>query len=103
MPIVSYFQGATFAVSRDKLQATPRAVWARVHHMMAGGDGRCHRGPMDWERLSVVYKSRTRTRDSADARGKHTSANAFEALQHILVGGLGREDVFTYDFCKDYL
>ena len=71
--------------------------------MAAGGDGRCHRGPLQWERLSTVRRRHTRTLDTPDARGKHTSANAIEALQHVLIGGLGKEDVFTYNYCKDFL
>ena len=103
MPILSYFQGSTFLVARSRLRATPLSTWRRVHAMVAGGDGRCHRGPLEWERLSVARQRHTRTLDTPDARGKHTSANAFEALQHILVGGMGREDVFSYDYCRTYL
>lgn len=102
-PFVSYFQGSTFAVSRAQLHTTPYATWQRVHGMIAGGDGRCHRGPLQWERLSVVRKRHTRSLDTPDAHGKHTSANAFEALQHHVVGGLGREDVFMYDYCKSFV
>lgn len=102
-PVVAYFQGSTFAVSRDQLRATPLSAWRKVHMMMAGGDGRCHRGPLQWERLSVTRKPHTRTLDTPDARGKHTSANAFEALQPILVGNLAREEVFYFDFCRPYL
>ena len=35
-PILAYFQGATFAASRDLLRSTPLAAWRRVHLMMAG-------------------------------------------------------------------
>ena len=102
-PLVSYFQGSTFAASRTQLRATSYSTWQRVHAMVAGGDGRCHHGPVQWERLSVTRRARTKTHDTPDAHGKHTSANAFEALQHILVGGFGREEVFSYDYCKSFL
>jgi hypothetical protein len=103
-PTLTYFQGSTFVVSRDKLRATPLSTWRRAHALLAGGDGRCFTGRVQWERLSLVRSKRKSLEyDSPDARGKHTSANAFEALQHILVGGFGREDVFTYDYCAAYV
>lgn len=101
-PVVGYFQGSTFAASRDTLRATSLLSWRTLHSMMAGGDGRCHVGPLQWERLSVVRRPHTVTLDTPDARGKHTSANAFEALQGVMIGGLGREEVFSYDFCDAF-
>ena len=74
-------------------------AWRRVHLMMAGGDGRCHRGPLQWERLSTPRYAYTRTLDVSEGRGKHTSANAFEALHHVLIGGMWKYDIFRYDFC----
>ena len=102
-PVIGYFQGATFAASRDLLRATPHRVWKRIHLMMAGGDGRCHRGPLQWERLSTPRHPHTRTLDVPTERGKHTSANAFEALHHALIGGMGKEDVFGYDYCHAFV
>lgn len=101
-PHVAYFQGATFAASRSMLQATSLASWRRAHSMLAGGDGRCHHGPLQWERLSTVRRPNTKLLDTPEARGKHTSANAFEALQHLIVGGMAREEVFSYDYCRAY-
>lgn len=102
-PHVAYFQGATFAASRRRLRNTPLATWQRVHRMMAGGDGRCHHGPLQWERLAAVRKKRTRVLDSSEGLGKHTSANAFEALNHLVIGGMNRESVLLYDYCDAFL
>lgn len=102
-PFVSYFQGSTFAVSRDRLRATSRERWKRAHGMIAGGDGTCHHGTVEWELLSVVRRRSSRVVETSEQRGKHTSANAFEALQHILVGGMSAQDVFTYDYCKVFV
>ena len=102
-PFISYFQGSTFAASRQQLRNTRRSTWLRAHRMIAGGDGRCHTGQVQWEYLSTLKRPQTRAYDTPDAHGKHTSANAFEALQHHLIGGLGREDVFTYDYCGAFI
>ena len=81
--------------------------------MAAGGDGRCHRGPLQWERLNWRRPPNGSSEYTLDAPGmsKHTIAGAWEHLHHVLIGALYRPDAksiaggtslyapYAFDFC----
>lgn len=104
-PTVGYYQGALFAASRAQLRLHPRSAYARAHALLAGGDGRCHHGELQWETLFSPRLPTTVALD-APANCKHTSAGAWEHLEHIIVGGMGRNRSlrapYKFDFCSAY-
>ena len=61
LPRVKFFPGAQFVASRSQLRRHPREVYAKLHAMAAGGDGRCHTGPLQWSRLNATSSWRAGT------------------------------------------
>jgi len=88
-----FYAGSMFVASAEQIRKHPRTRYARMHAMAAGGDGRCHQGPLQWERLHKKTANATgeHTLDSP-GMSKHTTAGAWESLHHVLVGGLYRDD-----------
>lgn len=92
-----------FVASRGQLRRHPRASYLRAHAMMAGGDGRCvTRRELDWNSLAARRTKWSVPHDAPLHRGKHTSAGAFERLQHVIIGGLGFQDPNLFDYCSVY-
>jgi hypothetical protein len=88
-PAIGYYPGEMYLASATQLRRHPRAAYAAMHAMTAGGDGRCHAGPLQWELLNTSRRADTLAFDSP-GMSKHTSGGAWEHLQHIIVGGFGR-------------
>ena len=90
LPRVKFFPGAQFVASRSQLRRHPREVYAKLHAMAAGGDGRCHTGPLQWSRLNATSSWRAGTSLEKDEVGmtQHTLPGAWEHLHHLLIGDL---------------
>ena len=99
-PTVGYYQGALFLASRDRLRAFPRSTYARAHKLAAGGDGRCHHGELEWARLSFEKTDYPEDLHDSPRLSKHTSAGAWEHLQHVIVGSMGMRAPFYFDWCS---
>ena len=72
----------SFVASREQLRRRPREAFARADALTASGDGRCHRGPLNWTSLyaKMEHHAHTVTED-APRLTKHTQAAAVERLQ----------------------
>ena len=68
--------------------------------MVAGGDGKCHAGELDWESLNATRQPNTILRDDP-AHGKHTFG-AWEMLQHIIIGNMGLRAPFRTNYCESF-
>ena len=70
--------------------------------MMGGGDGRCHIGRLEWDRLATP-----RTNDSVDfdaplAKGKHTTAGGLEVLAAAIISGMSFRDPMRFQYCSAF-
>ena len=101
-PTVGYYQGAFFLASASRLREYPRATYARAHALAAGGDGRCHRGELDWPRLSFERGAYSGAVLDSPRLSKHTAAGAWEHLEHVLVGAMGLRAPFYFDWCTHF-
>ena len=105
VPTVGYYQGAFFLASREALRRNPQTAYAHAHAMAAGGDGRCHRGELEWQSLSArrsAYSEPHLVRDRPSL-SKHTSAGAWEHLEHALVGSMGLHAPYAFDYCSAFV
>ena len=100
--VVRYFAASLAVASRRQLRRHPRSVYEVAHSMLAGGDGRCVRGELQWAQLRSKRTNESLLYDAPLGRGKHTSANAYESLHAVLLGGLGLEDAIIFDYCSVY-
>ena len=98
---VVYFGGGVSVASREQLRRHPRSAYAAAHRMLAGGDGRCVTEDLHWAELQAS-RSTSLPYDAPLGRGKHTSANAWEALHAVILGGLGLQDTTLFDVCDVY-
>ena len=103
-PTHAYYGGDLFVVSREALRRHPRSAYRRADALVAGGDGRCHLGALDWDALYAKRQHHAKTveLDEGLERGKHTFA-AFERLQHVLFGDLGLRAPYRFDWCAAFL
>jgi len=95
-PKVAHYQGSYFMASSAQLHRHRREVYARAHSLFAGGDGRCHKGELHWDRL---YTNRTGSMLALDVPEltKHTHGSAWEMWQHVVIGGMTRLTPMNFD------
>lgn len=102
-PTVGYYQGALFMASRARLRQHPRERYVRAHALAAGGDGLCHHsGELEWGRLSFARGDYFAPVRDEPRLTKHTTAGAWEHLEHIILGNMGLRAPYTFDWCAHY-
>ena len=104
-PTHAYYGGALFVSSRQQIQSKPRHLYQAGDRLVAAGDGRCHKGELDWRRLYAKREHHPRTVefDTALEGGKHTQAQAFERSHHMLFGSMGLRPPYKFDWCSAFM
>ena len=100
-PRLAYYQGSYFMASAALLRRHRREVYARAHALFAGGDGRCHTGELQWDRLYSNRTDRTLALDAPELT-KHTHGSAWEVWAHVLLGGMPAYAPIKFDYCQAF-
>ena len=102
-PTHAFYGGALMIVSGEQLRKQSREAYRRADALTAGGDGRCHAGPLNWTELYAKPDHHPKTvMADAPSLTKHTQAAAMERLQHVLFGGMGLRPPFQFKWCSHF-
>lgn len=108
-PTISAPCCAQFIASRQQLRRRAYAFWLALYHKTVGGNGICHKGPLDLQQLAITHQIPVPEHvnfgpEQVVDLGKHTLAGAIEHLSHVIFGfqpHLGKEPK-TKDHCSNF-